>query len=66
MNLPEESDVNVLIYDMLGKEVFSRNLGQVYGQTNQFFTLYDLRAGSYIVDIVFPEGVVRKKLIVNH
>lgn len=65
MQLPELTNLEIRIHDMLGKEVYSRDMGQVEGMFNQMFSIYDLSSGTYFVDLVFPEGIVRKKLIVQ-
>jgi len=65
MNLSQAADVKVMIYDMTGRQVFRRDLGEVFGVSSQFFTLYELNSGSYLVDVIFPQGIVRKKLIIH-
>lgn len=65
MNLPDEVNMEVMIHDMLGHQVYNRRIENASGYFNQQFSVYDLSAGTYFVDIVLPEGVVRKKLIIQ-
>lgn len=65
MNMPSATDVRMSIFDMVGKEIYTQNMEQVSGVNNRQISLQGLSAGSYILDLSFPEGSVRRKLIIR-
>jgi hypothetical protein len=58
-------DLNLAIYDLNGKEVFSKDLtNQQVGQVENSVKLNDLAAGAYFIGLKNNNSVVAKKLVV--
>lgn len=64
--LPSNAAVNIEVYDIAGKLVFSKNEGSVpSGQHNVVLDLENLSAGAYSIRLNVNEGVQTQQLIIT-
>ena len=63
LQLEDNSNVKVIIRDLLGKELIVEDWGVQYGIINQQIDLSVLPSGTYILDVELSNGTIRKKLI---
>ncbi|MFN0203044.1 MAG: T9SS type A sorting domain-containing protein [Bacteroidia bacterium] len=65
MNWAEEREVNILVKDMLGREVVRKALGKVNGELQTQLDLSNLSRGIYHFSIVTEKGEFSTKLVVQ-
>jgi hypothetical protein len=62
---PTSGDVNINIFDAVGRNVRSISIGSNPGYNNYALSTSDLRSGVYMYNVTFNGKTISKKLIVN-
>jgi len=65
MNNNDESDYSIFIYDILGREVYSKfNLSHRNSNSRQIVSLKELPAGRYFLTTIIKDKSYSKKIII--
>lgn len=63
--LEEEGQTNISIYDIEGKEVYRKDLGNFKGAYNDQIDISNLQPGTYLMNIIQNDLRLAEKIIVN-
>lgn len=63
LQLEDNSNVKIIIRDLLGKELIVEDWGVQYGTINRQIELGSLPTGTYLLNVELDRGIIRKKLI---
>ena len=63
-NLPKEDEVSIALYDMQGKLILEKNLGnKISGEHQETLDLQDLPQGTYVCRIIGKQNSITKQVI---
>ena len=64
INLTQQQDINLVIYDIMGKEIYSENYKDIIS-ANHTIELGNIANGIYFAKIQLKSGVLNKRLVIN-
>lgn len=63
-NLPKEDEISIVLYDMQGKQILEKNMGnKISGEHQETLDLKDLPQGTYVCRITGKQNSITKQVI---
>jgi hypothetical protein len=64
-NNEENTDAKLIIVNMIGQVVYSKNMALEAGESTQAISLENINSGVYFVRIQLREKMIERKIVIN-